>query len=301
MSAAGLLGRALLGGVQGAAATAYEVGKEKRKKESELELIDLKDQKARALEQMRLDNNMKVSEFEATQRAEQARLDRASAERIESMRAASGSQIGRVRTSKYTDPNTGQEFERRYDSVTGEWLDPLPGGAAANITPEIDEKARQIAKEKVDSLAGWLSTDAADFKEFGGSRAAAEEQFYQEALQNLGGSNQTGGANPLIQAVQSGQLKVNDPAASTAPEPRRTAPTPPPAATGNSTSPPKEAGLLNRFFDFGRGAAAGAAYEQVVKAVGEGSPIDPQLIELAMPHLKGNPYYLERARALVQQ
>jgi hypothetical protein len=135
MSAAGLLGRALLGGVQGAAATAYEVGKEKRKKESELELIDLKDQKARALEQMRLDNNMKVSEFEATQRAEQARLDRQSRERIAGMQKSSG--------KPYLDPLVEARLNAvnsEIEAINGrEMLEPADRTRLAQLTQMRDQ------------------------------------------------------------------------------------------------------------------------------------------------------------------
>jgi hypothetical protein len=110
---------------------------------------------------------------------------------------------------------------------------PVYGVAAQGpqVTPEMEAKAREIAREKVDQQAGWLSSDSSDFAEYGGSRKAAEEQFYREALENLAGPRVAGGSNPLIQAVQSGQIKINDPGTSAS---RAAA-----AAQGDSAAPPQ--------------------------------------------------------------
>jgi len=125
---------------------------------------------------------------------------------------------------------------------------PVYGVAAQGlqVTPEMEAKAREIAREKVDQQAGWLSSDSSDFAEFDGSRQSAEEQFYREALEKLSGPASPTGGNPLIQAIQSGQIKVNDPAAQQAAAPA-SAPTQPQASMPQTQpfNPTASVGLLN--------------------------------------------------------
>ncbi len=125
---------------------------------------------------------------------------------------------------------------------------PVYGVAAQGpqVTPEMEAKAREIAREKVDQQAGWLSSDSSDFAEYGGSRQSAEEQFYREELEKLSGPASPTGGNPLIQAIQSGQIKVNDPAAQQAATPA-SAPTQPQASMPQTQpfNPAASVGLLN--------------------------------------------------------
>jgi hypothetical protein len=125
---------------------------------------------------------------------------------------------------------------------------PVYGAAAPGpqVTPEMEVKAREIAREKVDQQAGWLSSDSSDFAEYGGSRQAAEEQFYREELERLKGGGSAGGGNPLIQAIQSGKIKVNDPAAQPSSAPASAPAQPqPPMPQAQPFNPAASVGLLN--------------------------------------------------------
>ncbi|WP_027854706.1 hypothetical protein [Marinobacterium litorale] len=313
MSLGGLLGHALLGGVQGGATAAQQVAKRREEFDLKKELIDIEDAKARA--RLEMQNNFQVQRDEsqhgyrmgelAQSNKYQTARDAANHNRsvelagikhghdVELAEMGGGLKSGRF---KPIDDGVGN-VTAVFDSATGQMIS--NGGAGSGITPEMDAKAEQIANERVDSMAGWLSGDGADFKEYGGIREAAKAQFKQEALQQLQGG-QASGSNPLIQAAQSGKLTLNDPDA--APSSEQATP-PQVRRSGRAAAEPAQSGpgLLEQvgsYFDFGAGAEAGQAYEQIVEAVGEGAPIDPRLIEVAMPHLKTNPYYLEKAKKL---
>lgn len=144
MSAAGLLGRALLGGVQGAATTAQDVGKQRRAAEREQEVFDVRSAQARAMEKMRAESGMKQAEYEAGQRSEQARLDRESRERIAAMPSKSG--------KPYLDPM----MKARLDSIGSE-IDAI----YKKEVPEEADRARltQLIQTR-DQMLGMSSPEA---------------------------------------------------------------------------------------------------------------------------------------------
>lgn len=109
MSAGGLLGAALLGGIQGGAQTAVKVGEQRRERAWEQDMADLKNKQALAMEQMRFDNNMAVSKYEQGARAKESALDRASNERIAGMRAKNSGKA-------YLDPMV----KARLDTINSE-------------------------------------------------------------------------------------------------------------------------------------------------------------------------------------
>ena len=70
-----------------------------------------------------------------------------------------------------TNPVTGQPMFRRLDKRTGQWLDPEP----TYLDPQAMSMAEKQADNYVSDKAGWLTTDANDFKEYRGDRKAARK------------------------------------------------------------------------------------------------------------------------------
>lgn len=94
-------------------------------------------------------------------------------------------------------------FTYRDGTVQVKAIDDLPGGDADTRSSKAQREsdAAAYAKKRVSEQAGLLSSDKEDFKEYGGSRAKAEEAYKQEYLnKNKGGSNEElPGSGPKFQ------------------------------------------------------------------------------------------------------
>lgn len=95
-------------------------------------------------------------------------------------------------------------FTYRDGTVQVKAIDDLPGGDADTRSSKAQREsdAAAYAKKRVNEQAGLLSTDAEDFKEYGGSRTKAEEAYKQEYLNKNkgGGSNEElPGSGPKFQ------------------------------------------------------------------------------------------------------
>lgn len=95
-------------------------------------------------------------------------------------------------------------FTYRDGTVQVKAIDDLPGGDADTRSSKSQREAdaAAYAKKRVSEQAGLLSSDKEDFKEFGGSRAKAEEAYKQEYLNKNkgGGSNEElPGSGPKFQ------------------------------------------------------------------------------------------------------
>lgn len=89
-------------------------------------------------------------------------------------------------------------FTYRDGTVQVKAIDDLPGGDADTRSSKAQREsdAAAYAKKRVSEQAGLLSSDKEDFKEYGGSRAKAEEAYKQEYLnKNKGGGGGGGGSN----------------------------------------------------------------------------------------------------------
>lgn len=218
MASWGLLG-GLGQGMQQAGANMYEQAKLQRIqewKDQSLQQQNARDDRIRSEDIARQD-----AASQANREWEREKLDiqNQNARSLTQLRASnSSSRAPKIQMITTGRDEMGNEIKEPF--VWGEMngkptLVPAPVyGATApgpRVTPEMETKARQIAAERVSNQAGLLSSDSSDFAEFGGSRQAAEEQFYQEELAKLSAPASSTGGNPLIQAVQSGQIKINDP------------------------------------------------------------------------------------------
>ncbi|MET3998817.1 hypothetical protein [Marinobacterium sp. MBR-109] len=246
LGAIGGLGQGLANTGQAMFGNELEKMKEQRLQEWKEQLVQRewdREDRMRA-EDLELASNAAHSEREWER--EKLGLQHQNAKELAGMKERSMS--GRYKASTWTDPDTGMKEQRVLDTWTGEWAD---GGAGASsgaspATPEMEARAREIARERADQQAGWLSSDSSDFAEYGGSRQAAEEQFYREELEKLKGGGSAGGGNPLIQAIQSGKIKVNDPAAQSSAAPASTQAQPQSAMPqAQPFNPAASVGLLN--------------------------------------------------------
>lgn len=253
MASWGLLG-GLGQGMQQAGANMYEQAKLQRIqewKDQALQQQNAREDRIRAEDIARQDA---ASQANRDWEREKLEIQNRNARGLAQMRASSSSsrdpKIQMITTGR---DEAGNEIKEPFvwGEVNGKpTLIPAPVyGASApgpQVTPEMEAKAREIARERVNNRAGYLSSDASDFAEFDGSRQAAEEQFYREALEDLKGGGPAGGGNPLIQAIQSGKIKVNDPAAQQAAAPA-SAPTQPQASMPQTQpfNPTASVGLLN--------------------------------------------------------
>lgn len=100
--------------------------------------------------------------------------------------------------------NTGRMiFTYRDGTVQVKNIDDLDGGSAPTKADKAqrETEAAAYAKKRVKEQAGLLSSDKEDFKEYGGSRAKAEEAYKQEYLnKGKGGSNEElPGSGPKFQ------------------------------------------------------------------------------------------------------
>lgn len=100
--------------------------------------------------------------------------------------------------------NTGRMiFTYRDGTVQVKNIDDLDGGSAPTKADKAQREtdAAAYAKKRVGEQAGLLSSDKEDFKEYGGSRAKAEEAYKQEYLnKGKGGSNEElPGSGPKFQ------------------------------------------------------------------------------------------------------
>lgn len=85
------------------------------------------------------------------------------------------------------------------DPDSQQWINVgAPGQSIAGgmSREELMLEAEDYADKKVSERAGWMSTDATDFKDHGGSRATAREAFIQEFLQGRGAAPPPPGATP---------------------------------------------------------------------------------------------------------
>ncbi|MCF1437227.1 MAG: hypothetical protein LPD71_00220 [Shewanella sp.] len=92
---------------------------------------------------------------------------------------------GTVERTQYTDPDTGSKYIYVVNPNTGlEELIPLEQRTEAPtiVTPEKIAEAEQFADKTIDDIAGWFSSDANDFSNWGGSREAARQFFKQNYL-----------------------------------------------------------------------------------------------------------------------
>lgn len=94
-------------------------------------------------------------------------------------------------------------FTYRDGSVQVKAIDDLPGGDADTKAGKAqrESEANTYAEKRVKEKAGLLSSDAEDFKEYGGSRTKAMEAYKQEYLnKGKGGSNEAlPGSGPKFQ------------------------------------------------------------------------------------------------------
>lgn len=94
-------------------------------------------------------------------------------------------------------------FTYRDGTVQVKAIDDLPGGDADTKSSKAqrETEAAAYAKKRVGEQAGLLSSDKEDFKDYGGSRAKAEEAYKQEYLnKGKGGSNEElPGSGPKFQ------------------------------------------------------------------------------------------------------
>lgn len=100
--------------------------------------------------------------------------------------------------------NTGRMiFTYRDGTVQVKNIDDLDGGSAPTKADKAqrETEAAAYAKQRVKEQAGLLSSDKEDFKEYGGSRAKAEEAYKQEYLnKGKGGSDEElPGSGPKFQ------------------------------------------------------------------------------------------------------
>lgn len=101
--------------------------------------------------------------------------------------------------------NTGRMiFTYRDGTVQVKNIDDLDGGDVPTKADKAqrESEAAAYAKKRVSEQAGLLSSDKEDFKEYGGSRAKAEEAYKQEYLKSKGkgGSNEElPGSGPKFQ------------------------------------------------------------------------------------------------------
>lgn len=92
----------------------------------------------------------------------------------------------------YTDPETSKQYQIIPDGqgnmvrIPFNAMEEIP----VSISPEQQLAANQFADKTVDQLAGWFTTDATDFSDWGGSREAAKEYFRQNYLQGSHLDNQ---------------------------------------------------------------------------------------------------------------
>lgn len=100
--------------------------------------------------------------------------------------------------------NTGRMiFTYRDGTVQVKNIDDLDGGSAPTKADKAqrETEANTYAEQRIKEKAGLLSSDAEDFKEYGGSRAKAKEAYKQEYLsKGKGGSNEElPGSGPKFQ------------------------------------------------------------------------------------------------------
>ena len=94
-------------------------------------------------------------------------------------------------------------FTYRDGTVQVKAIDDLPGGDADTKSSKAqrETEANTYADQRIKEKAGLLSSDAEDFKDYGGSRAKAKEAYKQEYLnKGKGGSNEElPGSSPKFQ------------------------------------------------------------------------------------------------------
>lgn len=101
--------------------------------------------------------------------------------------------------------NTGRMiFTYRDGTVQVKNIDDLDGGDALTTAGKAqrETEANTYAEQRVKEKAGLLSSDAEDFKEYGGSRTKAKEAYKQEYLKGKskgGGDEELPGSGPKFQ------------------------------------------------------------------------------------------------------
>nr|UVX62846.1 MAG: hypothetical protein [Bacteriophage sp.] len=178
-----------------------------------------------ATQQFSAGESQKDRDFRAQQQANQISAtasegakDRASREKMSAEKAEidpkNGKKLQGVPVQEEVDGEKTGRWIQWYKDGSGRVLtaEELEGGNTPTRAEKQNDKAAEdaYAKKRVDEKAGLLSSDKEDFKEYGGSRAKAEEAFRQEyrANQGKGESGTKAEAPPADQSLYTPQQQA---------------------------------------------------------------------------------------------